>query len=139
MGKARKPSGDRVARSWFFRRAESKASYYAKDPNRLQDFLDRARRKAENKRGSLNDVWDSLMLLFRMLRAYATREYTQIPLQSLILIIASIVYFLMPVDLIPDPIPVLGLADDAALLGWTVRSVRADMEKFAEWERARTA
>lgn len=33
----------------------------------------------------------------------------------LLIIVAAILYILMPVDVIPDPIPVVGWVDDAAV------------------------
>ena len=49
-------------------------------------------------------------------------------------IVAWLIYFVMPVDAIPDFILALGLVDDAALLGWVLSSVRTDLERFVEWE-----
>jgi len=97
-------------------------------------LLDRAASKAHSKRGPLAEVGDSLATCFRLLRAYAKGEYTRIPWQSLILLIASGIYFVMPIDLIPDWIVALGYLDDAAVLGWTFKALKADMDEFYKWE-----
>jgi len=39
------------------------------------------------------------------------------------------VYFIFPVDLVPDFIPVLGQLDDLAVVTWGVRKVRAIMKE----------
>jgi uncharacterized membrane protein YkvA (DUF1232 family) len=97
--------------------------------------LIKAKSKAESKRqGHLKEVWDSLMALFRLVRAYAKRDYVEIPWQSLILIVATILYFLVPTDLIPDVILGLGYIDDAALIGWTMNAVKSDIDGFRKWE-----
>jgi len=129
-----KISGDNVEKSSSFKSAKSKASEYANDPDKLNDLLDKAQKKANSKKGPLSEVWDSLMACFRLLRAYATGKYRDIPWQSLILIIASVIYFVMPIDLIPDFILGFGYIDDAALLGWTLKSVKSDIDNFIEWE-----
>ena len=51
------------------------------------------------------------------------------------LIVASIIYFVMPFDAVPDFIVGLGLLDDVALLAWTFRSVAQDIEAFIGWEK----
>lgn len=49
-----------------------------------------------------NGLWDPLMACVRLLSANALRKYTDVPLQSLLLMTAAITYFLIPFDLIPD-------------------------------------
>lgn len=116
-----------------FAKARSKANEYASDPGKLSSLLEKASKKAEAKKGPLSEVRDSLMACLRLLKACAQKEYT-LPWQSLSLIVAAIVYFVMPVDLIPDFILSLGFADDAALLAWTVRQVKSDLDDFRLWE-----
>jgi uncharacterized membrane protein YkvA (DUF1232 family) len=52
------------------------------------------------------------------------------------MIVASIVYFVMPVDLLPDFILGIGFLDDAGLIAWTVKTISSDIEKFIEWEES---
>ncbi|MBO6226630.1 MAG: DUF1232 domain-containing protein [Shewanella sp.] len=52
----------------------------------------------------------------------------------MMMIVASVIYFVMPIDLVPDFIVGFGLLDDAALLGWTMKTFSADIDGFLEWE-----
>ena len=131
----KKFSGESVERSSSFKSARDRASEYANDADKLNRLLNKAARKADSRKGHLSEVWDSLMACFRLLSAYATGQYRDIPWASLVSIIASVLYFVMPVDLIPDFILGLGLIDDAALLGWILGSVKGDIDNFIEWER----
>ena len=45
-------------------------------------------------------------------------------------------YFIYPVDLIPDFIPISGIIDDVALIAWIYKSVDEDIQKFLEWEKS---
>jgi len=130
----KKISGENVEESSSYRSAKSKASEYANDPDKLNDLLDKAARKADSKKGPLAEVWNSLMACLRLLRAYATGQYRDIPWGSLVSIIATVIYFVMPVDLIPDFLLGFGFIDDAALIGWILGSVKGDIERFIEWE-----
>ena len=132
----KKISGKNVEGSSSFKTAKNKAFEYAKNPGKLNHLLDQASKKAAARKGRLAEVWDSLQACFRLLRAYATGQYTDIPWGSLVSIIAAVVYFVMPVDLIPDIILAFGLLDDAALIGWIISSVKTDIDNFVEWEQS---
>lgn len=116
-------------------RSRSKAAHYLKDRDKLTGLLDEATLKAHGKKGRLKDVWASLMSFFRLVRAYANGTYRQISLPSLLMIVASIIYFVSPIDLIPDFIIGLGFIDDATLLAWTIKTCASDVAAFMEWER----
>src|SRR4029077_12096648 len=44
------------------------------------------------------------------------------PANSILMIVAAVIYFVSPFDLIPDSIPVLGLVDDASVLTFVAGS-----------------
>jgi uncharacterized membrane protein YkvA (DUF1232 family) len=135
-----KKYGKRISQGSFFARMKNKAAEYLNNPKKLNELIDKAKYKAESKKqGPLKEVLDSLMALFRLVRAYAKREYVEVPWQSLLIIVATILYFLIPTDLIPDWIIGLGLIDDAALIGWTMNTVKTDIDGFREWESKNSA
>ena len=98
-------------------------------------MIDKASKKADGKQGPLDAIWLQLMACFRLIKAYAKGTYRDIPWSSLVMLVAAVIYFVMPIDLIPDFIVGFGLLDDAALLGWTVKKFSADIDAFIEWER----
>lgn len=92
-------------------------------------------KKARGKnKGSLVEVWRYLTALIRLTRAYFDRRYTDVPWQTIVLAIAALVYFVSPIDLIPDFIPAAGYLDDAAVVSFVVASIKADLDNFLEWE-----
>lgn len=117
-----------------YKKAKNRAEQYANDPGKLNDLIDKASRKANGKKGPLDAVWTKLMACFRLIKAYAKGTYREISWTSLVMLVASIIYFVMPIDLIPDFIIGFGLLDDAALLGWTVKTFSSDIDAFVEWE-----
>ena len=129
-------SGAAVGNSSFFRRARQRAAEYLRNPARLQRLLRRAEEKSARRRGRLGETWDTLLACLRLLRAYARGSYREIPWDSLISIAAAVIYFVMPLDMIPDFILSLGLIDDVALLGWLMVSLRTDIDRFLEWEKS---
>ncbi|NNC98703.1 MAG: DUF1232 domain-containing protein [Gammaproteobacteria bacterium] len=126
-----------LLQSRAYRKARSLVDATVGNPERLLALVANAQTKTtRDLSGRLSAVLDSTAAAFRLLKAYARGEYRQISFESLALIVASIIYFVMPLDVFPDFIVALGLTDDAALLAWTFRTVAGDIEKFLAWEAA---
>lgn len=51
-----------------------------------------------------------------MVKSYASKEYREIPLGSILAIISALVYFVSPIDIIPDAISSVGHIDDALVI-----------------------
>lgn len=130
-----KPTKKEIAKA--IEKTKSKAEEYARDPNKAKKLLDDAVKKAkiyERNRGPLAEVWSYLTALFRLLRAYIRRDYRDIPWGSIVLVIVAIIYFVSPIDLIPDILPGIGFIDDAAVIAFVVAQIKADLDNFLAWE-----
>ncbi|MDN8848677.1 DUF1232 domain-containing protein, partial [Staphylococcus aureus] len=55
-------------------------------------------------------------VMISLVKAYVEGRYREIPIGSLIAIVAALIYFLTPVDMMPDIIPSFGFLDDAAVV-----------------------
>lgn len=82
----------------------------------------------------VGSVLGDIPLLCMVVADYVKGEYTEIPLASIIGIIAALIYFFSPADLIPDCIPVIGYADDAAVIGIALKAVDNDLQAYREWK-----
>lgn len=87
--------------------------------------------------GVMSRVADDLRAMLRLSKAWARREYRSVPWKSMLYITAAIVYFVNPVDLIPDVLTGIGFVDDAAVVGAVVRSVHSQLDAFRRWESSR--
>ncbi len=80
---------------------------------------------------------DRASALPRMAKAVASGDYVGVSKGRLALMAAAAGYIASPIDLIPEAFaPVLGLADDAVVLGWLATQVVEETEAFLEWERS---
>ncbi|WP_234733483.1 YkvA family protein [Tellurirhabdus bombi] len=129
----------RVLSSIFFRKSAGKASRYVRSSKSLFELINKVATKTSDLgvTGSYSAAKDQVGLLVRMVRAYAKGEYKAIPQKSLLSVVAVLLYFINPFDLILDVLPVIGFADDVALLLWLVNSIGSDIEKFRIWEEDR--
>lgn len=126
---------NRWLNSRAYRKAKRLVAETIKSPKMLFDLVASGQSKVSSDTfGRLTAIKDSIATAFRLIKCYAAGEWRDISLESLMLIVASIIYFVMPIDGIPDFLLSLGYLDDAALLAWTFRSVADDFERFKHWE-----
>ncbi|AII51621.1 hypothetical protein N008_06445 [Hymenobacter sp. APR13] len=134
------PKGEHIASSALFKKFLGKAEEYIKKPTRVKQLLNDAYTKASEKNdlGTIaHEAWETLQTLLRLIRASISGEYTGLPTSTVVAAVAVTIYFLSPIDLIPDFIPVLGLLDDVALVAWFSTTIKEEMDRFAEWEKTR--
>ncbi len=134
------PSGADVAGSVIFKKFLVKAEAYLRQPTLLRKLLTDAYTKAQQKNelGTLvYEAWATLQTLFRLIKASVAGEYTGVPVTTLAAAVAVLIYFISPIDLIPDFIPVVGLIDDVALVAWFSLTIKTEIDKFHEWELTR--
>lgn len=117
-----------------YKKFESRAKEYIKRPEKTDVLLKDAGKKADEHKGSLGDMWENLQLLFDLVGAWRRGEYRKIPTGSIVTIIASIIYFVSPIDIIPDFLLGLGIVDDAAVIAFVIKQITADLEKFRDWK-----
>ena len=117
-----------------FAQAQSQAESAARDKNKTKQLLHDALNKAYQNRNQLKSIWEDLMAVVRMLRAWSKGEYQSLPWKTIVLSLATVIYFLNPFDVAPDFIPGIGYLDDAVVLGFVVNSIKKELEKFLRWE-----
>lgn len=128
---------DRVRGSASYRSALAKAGKLLKKPQRLIDLVDTASAKAAKlHRGPIQEAKSKLATLLRLVKAYAVGDYRSVSWANLVMIVAAIIYFLSPLDLIPDFFAGLGYIDDATILSWTLRAIGDELSTFSEWEKS---
>lgn len=76
-----------------------------------------------------------LAALPRMVSAAVSGRYPGIALSRLALMAAAVAYVVSPVDLVPEgALLMLGLADDAMVLGWLAAALVTETESYLDWE-----
>jgi uncharacterized membrane protein YkvA (DUF1232 family) len=124
----------RAITSGFFRRALARAAGLVSGSPRLGRLLTAAAAALQTRGGALGAVRRDAQALVRMAKEVITGRYRGLPKRSLIAIVAALIYFLDPLDLLPDFLPLFGFADDAAVLFWVASRMRKDLDAFLRWE-----
>ena len=117
-----------------FAKSTTQAEETVKDKKKTSEVLEEAMEKAENLQGPLEKVWDKLILMFGVVKDWLKGDYKEFPIGSIVAIIASLLYLICPIDIIPDFIPVVGYIDDVFVIGLVFAQVYSDLEKYREWK-----
>ena len=128
-----------MAGNIFFKMALSKASQLLGKPGRVIALLAKMSGKLRQVNWSeikATDVKEKFFTLGRIVKAYATGKYREVPWKTILLIVAAVIYFVNPIDLIPDWIPALGFTDDISILLMVYQAAKTDISKFLEWEKS---
>jgi uncharacterized membrane protein YkvA (DUF1232 family) len=138
---ARRPSLDQlrgnIGRARFFRVYTQRARRVVGDPAAIEELVQHARAKATGSPNSrIRELSDRIRLLGRLVRAYANGSYREIGVGNIVLIVAAILYFVTPIDLIPDAVPGAGLMDDATVLAFVLAKLDTELVRFSAWEKA---
>lgn len=77
-----------------------------------------------------------IQIFIRMIKAHFRGDH-KMEMTTLGLIVLALVYFISPIDLIPDFLGFFGFADDLSVVLAVYAKVSDEVERFLEWERTR--
>ncbi|MDD3653764.1 MAG: YkvA family protein [Desulfotomaculaceae bacterium] len=121
-----------------FKNWQFKAKEYAEDKSKASELLKEAMQKAEVRNETIGEIWEKLQLLLAIFKDWLNGDYKRISKGSIMMIIIGLVYFVMPVDIIPDWIVGLGFLDDAAVLSFIIKQINDVLEEYKKWKQAGT-
>lgn len=120
--KALKPNEKRILKDIF----ESTQKHVQEED--VQYALNRTGKKLKGvpPRGYLRAFIKQIELLYKVLRDSMKRDY-KLPWKVIAAITAALLYFISPIDLIPDVIPVVGFVDDAVVVTFCLSMIREEL------------
>lgn len=118
-------------------RYQLKAKEYLNEPKKTEKLLSKALRKATVQKHFLGDSWDKLKLLIELIKAYSKGEYRSVSKGTILTVIGAVIYFVSPIDLVPDFLIGLGIVDDAAVIGFTLKKLSGELDDFKQWQQQR--
>jgi uncharacterized membrane protein YkvA (DUF1232 family) len=110
------------------------ANAYVKDPQRRVSMLGAVKEYAKNKQPLIRNFKDDLSTLISLLKDWHKGLYTKVPAHTILLIVAALLYFLSPLDTIPDFLGALGFTDDAAVVFFVFKTVQDEIRRYRDWK-----
>lgn len=77
----------------------------------------------------LKDAKEDMKLLIDCITDVAKGNYTDYNVNRLLIVIASLLYVIAPIDMVPDFI-VGGFLDDVTVIGWAITKVAQELEDY---------
>lgn len=121
-----------------FEKSKEKAKKILEDRNKMDNFLDRLERKLKHI-PVVGGILSEIPVLIALVKAFLEKRYLEIPIGSIIAIVGALIYFLSPIDLMPDFLPAIGLVDDAAVLTLAFKLVHDDVAEYKSWRERNSA
>ena len=108
------------------------------DPSTVDGILIQLEEKLKEV-PTIGDTLSDIPLMIAMVKGYITKEYSEVSPKVIALLVGSFIYMIKKDDLISDKIPVLGIADDIAVLGLALKLSENELKAFSEWRSSHTA
>ncbi|MCL6259122.1 YkvA family protein [Aquiflexum sp. TKW24L] len=124
----------------FFGKAKllylEKANQIAGEDGKLQKLLKNVgeRLTQVSNHPNVRTALEPIMIFKRMIHAHRSGKFT-VSSKTLGLIVLGLVYFISPLDIIPDFIPLLGFTDDLSVILAVFNSVKHEIDDFLLWEK----
>lgn len=110
-----------------------RAEAILKDPRKAEELVRKVNSKLVNI-PYVGEYFADVPTLCLMVSDYTKGGYKQVPVAALVGIVVALVYFLTPIDLIPDTIPGIGQLDDAAVILFAVKAAHNDIADYKKWK-----
>ncbi len=126
----------------FFSKAKllfaKKANKIAGEDGKLKTLLEKAglRLQMVSHHPNVQAAMIPILTFKRMVQAHRQGVY-RISAKTMGLIVLGLVYFVTPVDIIPDFIPFLGYADDLSVILAIFDNLKTEVDTFLDWERTK--
>ena len=126
-------------------RRKVEAEVILDDEEMSNDFINKAEEKAKKAAGknistkkmTVRDFVSYISLFTSLVRSYVRKEYKEIPIGTIVAVVATLLYFVSPIDILPDFIPGIGYIDDAAVVAFSFMNLKSDLDRFRRWKESR--
>ncbi|KJK09855.1 MULTISPECIES: YkvA family protein [Pseudomonas] len=81
----------------------------------------------------LGKLREDVRLMQALCLAWWRGEYRSISPRALVTVVAGLLYFVSPLDAIPDWLLGVGFLDDIAVLAWVMKAVSDELAAFNAW------
>lgn len=84
--------------------------------------------------GNVEQLIEDMKTMLEMVVDYVSGNYKEVPWNTIAAIVVALIYFLSPIDLIPDFIPIVGYTDDITVVLACIKHIKKDLDKYRNWK-----
>lgn len=115
------------------------AKSFLSDPEKIDGLLDSLKAQMAELPETVTGALSNVPLMASMVKSYVTKEYTEVSPKVVASLVAAFLYLVKRRDLISDNIPLLGLADDLAVVTIALKINEPELEAFKNWQARKSA
>ncbi len=101
-------------------------------PAKVEELLQKAEQRLKEI-PAIGGALSRLPLMISMIRAYIRKEYDVVSVKVIVTMLCAVIYLLKGKDLIPDKTPILGYADDIAVMAAALYFVEPELNAYSRW------
>ena len=114
----------------------AEAQEIVQNPSKVDELLVQLEEKLKAV-PAIGETLADVPVMIAMVKAWIRKEYTVVSPKVIACLVGAIIYLLKKRDLIPDSIPLIGIADDLGVMGLALKMSEPELKAFAEWRANR--
>ena len=107
----------------------AEAQELIKEPSKVDEVLIQMEKKLQEV-PAIGETRSDLPLMISMVKGYITKEYTEVSPKVIATMVGAFLYLVKKKDIIPDNIPIIGIADDLGVLGLALKMCEPELAAF---------
>lgn len=119
----------------YFNKMKEKANAVLESSTQTGELVSEAESKSSQPESQgLIKLGSQVKALVRLVKTYKKGDYRDVSKKSMVLIVAGLLYFVSPIDAVPDFLIGAGLLDDATVLAFIFKTLSSEIDAFQSWE-----
>lgn len=105
-------------------------------PKDIEKVVDKSEdiKKKFSARGPLKRFVVDARLLTALVKDWRAGKYRQALYGTIAAVVFALLYVFNPLDIVPDVLPIIGVLDDATVIGALLMLVERDLTKYRSWK-----
>lgn len=103
------------------------------DPTKVDELMKQLQQKVKELPSAAGEAFANIPLMASMVKSYVTKEYAEVSPKVVASLVSAFLYLVTKKDLIDDSVPVLGMADDLAVIALAMKINEGELAAYKEW------
>lgn len=106
------------------------------DPAKIDELMKQLQQKVKELPSAAGEALGNIPLMASMVKSYVTKEYAEVSPKVVASLVSTFLYIVTKKDLIDDSVPVLGMADDLAVVALAMKVNENELAAYKQWRDA---
>lgn len=126
-------------RKRFYQKCVAKADKMILNKEKVSNVIKKARKIFERLHNlpKCAELSEHICDFCDLLSDYFDGVYQNLPLSTIVALLAGLLYLVLPFDVIADFLPAIGWIDDAAILSFVILAEQNDVKEYLAWKENR--